>query len=295
MSAASHHRSPVLLLLSALGGLHPVRSGAAPADAGTGAPGASRKPALRAPRLYVLDCGTLLSGSAEEYGLARNEVADPNMADPCFLVMHPRGILLFDTGLPDRLAGRATELEGYGLRVTTPLRAQLAEIGVTPAEMTYLALSHSHFDHIGNAPDFAGATWVAQKAELDAVFGTGAPGPPPPELAALAKARKRVIQGDHDVFGDGTVLLLSTPGHTPGHQSLYVKLARTGGVVISGDLYHHDEERTLDRMPAEERTSGTPESRRKIETVLSRKKARLWIGHSTAFFREAVKAPRWYE
>ncbi|RPH72044.1 MAG: MBL fold metallo-hydrolase [Myxococcaceae bacterium] len=203
MSVARHHRSPVLLLLFALGSLHPVRSGAAPPDAGTGAPGATRKPALRAPRLYVLDCGTLLSGSAEEYGLARNEVADPNMA--------------------------------------------------------------------------------------------GAPGPPPPELAALAKARKRVIQGDHDVFGDGTVLLLSTPGHTPGHQSLYVKLVRTGGVVISGDLYHHDEERTLDRMPAEERTTGTPESRRKIETVLSRKKARLWIGHSTAFFRDAVKAPRWYE
>jgi N-acyl homoserine lactone hydrolase len=204
----------------------------------------------------VLDCGTLLSASAEEYGLARNEVADPNMADPCFLVMHPRGMLLFDTGLPDRLAGQSVELEAYTLNVTTPLRTQLAEIGVTPAQVTHLALSHSHFDHIGNAPDFGGATWIAQKAELDAVFGAGATEPPPPELAALAKGRKQVIQGDQDVFGDRTVVLLFTPGHTPGHQSLYVKLARTGGVVISGDLYHHDEERTLDRMPAEERKSG---------------------------------------
>lgn len=295
MSAARHHRGPALWLLVALAGLQPARSGAASADAGTGAPVATRKPALRTPRLYVLDCGTLLSASAEEYGLARNEVADPNMADPCFLVMHPRGILLFDTGLPDRLAGQSVELEGYTLNVTTPLRTQLAEIGVTPAQVTHLALSHSHFDHIGNAPDFGGATWIAQKAELDAVFGAGATESPPPELAALAKGRKQVIQGDHDVFGDGTVVLLFTPGHTPGHQSLYVKLARTGGVVISGDLYHHDEERTLDRMPAEERKTATPDSRRKIEKILTQKRARLWIGHSTAFFRDAVKAPRWYE
>lgn len=84
-------------------------------------------------------------------------------------------------------------------------------------------------------------------------------------------------------------------GADAGHPSLYVKLAKTGGVVISGDLYHHDEERTLGRMPAEERTTATPASRRKIETVLVRKHVQLWIGHSTAFFRSAVKAPRWYD
>ena len=250
---------------------------------------------LRSPRLYVLDCGAIGSDSAEEYGLARTEVADTSMADPCFLVMHPRGVLLFDTGLPDRLAGHPTELEGYRLSVKTPLRDQLAAIGLAPGDVTYLALSHSHFDHIGNAPDFSGATWIAQKAELDAVFGPGAREPAPGELQALSRARKQVIEGDHDVFGDGTVVLLFTPGHTPGHQSLYVKLAKTGAVVISGDLYHHDEERTLDRMPADERKTATPASRRKIETVLARKHATLWIGHSTAFFRTAVKAPRWYD
>jgi hypothetical protein len=74
-----------------------------------------------------------------------------------------------------------------------------------------------------------------------------------------------------------------------------VKLARTGGVVISGDLSHHTEERTLDRIPAEERATATPASRWKIETFLARKHAQLWIGHSTAFFRNAVRAPRWYD
>ena len=271
-----------------------VRAELSGADGGAGLAAPPRSE-LRSPRLYVLDCGTIRSDSAEEYGLARNEVADTNMADPCFLVVHRRGILLFDTGLADRIAGHPTVLEGYGLEVTTPLRAQLAAIGLRPGDVTHLALSHSHFDHIGNAPEFAGATWIAQKAELDSVFGPGAREPPPPELQALARSRKQVIQGDHDVFGDGTVMLLLTPGHTPGHQSLYVKLTKTGGVVISGDLFHHDEERTLDRMPAEERATATPASRRKIETVLARKHAQLWIGHSTAFFRSAVKSPRWYD
>jgi glyoxylase-like metal-dependent hydrolase (beta-lactamase superfamily II) len=289
---ASRHALPtVLSVLLALAGSSPARAEAP--DAGTSA--AAARARLKSPRLYVLDCGRLTSDSAEEYGLSRNEVADTSMADPCFLVVHPRGVLLFDTGLPDRLAGHPTTLEGYGLEVTTPLRAQLSAIGLSPADVTYLALSHSHFDHIGNAPDFAGATWIAQKAELDSIFGPAVKDPPPPELQALAHARKQVIEGDHDVFGDGTVVLLSTPGHTPGHQSLYVKLARTGGVVVSGDLYHHDEERTLDRMPAEERATATPASRRKIETFLARKHAQLWIGHSTTFFRNAVKSPRWYD
>ena len=287
-------RPSILALLVTIAASSLVHAATSGADAGTGIAVPARAE-LRSPRLYVLDCGTIRSDSAEDYGLARNEVADTNMADPCFLVVHRRGVLLFDTGLPDRLAGHPMVLEGYGLEVTTPLRAQLEAIGVHPGDVTHLALSHSHFDHIGNAPDFAGATWIVQKAELDAVFGKDAREAPPPELQALTTARKQVIQGDHDVFGDGTVVLLFTPGHTPGHQSLYVKLARTGGVVISGDLYHHDEERTLDRMPADERTKATPASRRMIETVLARKHAQLWIGHSASFFRNAVKAPRWYD
>ncbi|HEY3585589.1 MAG TPA: N-acyl homoserine lactonase family protein [Myxococcaceae bacterium] len=287
-------RSSILAFLATIAASSHAHTATSGADAGTGV-AAPVKVALPTPRLYVLDCGRIQSASAEEYGLGPNEVADTSMADPCFLVVHRRGVLLFDTGLPDRLVGHPTVLEGYGLEVNTPLRAQLEAIGFRPSDVTHLALSHSHFDHIGNAPDFAGATWIAQKAELDAVFGKDAREPPPPELQALAHARKQVIEGDHDVFGDGTVVLLFTPGHTPGHQSLYVKLAKTGGVVISGDLYHHDDERTLDRMPADERKKATPASRRKIETVLVHKHAQLWIGHSTTFFRNAVKAPSWYD
>ena len=97
------------------------------------------------------------------------------------------------------------------------------------------------------------------------------------------------------MFGDGTVILKFTPGHTPGHQSLYVKLVHTGGVVIAGDLYHYAEERTLHRMPKEEETTGTPASRDMIERFLKEKNAQLWIGHSTVFFKNAIKSPGWYD
>jgi glyoxylase-like metal-dependent hydrolase (beta-lactamase superfamily II) len=261
-------------------------------------PGFSPLPKVTSVRLYVIDCGTLVYNRPEDYDLTREEVADTNMSVPCFLVIHPRGILLFDTGLSDRLVGRPLYEnvdEGYGQIKFTTLRGQLADIGVTPADITYLAISHRHWDHVGNANDYAGSTWLTQKAELDFMFGPTADAAHLPLYSRLAQARKQVFGGDHDVFGDGTVVLKFTPGHTPGHQSLYVKLAKTGGVLIAGDLYHYSEERTLHRMPKEEEATGTPQSREAIERFLKAQNAQLWVGHSTTFFKNAIKSPGWYE
>jgi glyoxylase-like metal-dependent hydrolase (beta-lactamase superfamily II) len=261
-------------------------------------PGLAPLPRVTSPRLYVIDCGTLVYNRPEDYQLTREQVADTNMSVPCFLVLHPKGILLFDTGLSDRLVGRPLYENidgGYGQIKFNTLRGQLADIGVAPSDITYLAISHSHFDHVGNANDYAGAIWLTQKAERDFMFGPRAEQAYLPLYDALAHARQVVFQGDHDVFGDGTVVLKFTPGHTPGHQALYVRLAKTGGVVISGDLYHYAEERTLQRMPKEEETTGTPVSRASIERFLKEKNAQLWIGHSMAFFRTAIKSPGWYD
>jgi glyoxylase-like metal-dependent hydrolase (beta-lactamase superfamily II) len=246
----------------------------------------------------VIDCGTLIFNRPEDYNLTRDEVADTNMPVPCFLVIHPKGILLFDTGLSDSLVGRPVYenvVFGYGQLKFNSLKGQLADIGVSPADITYLALSHSHFDHVGNANDFAGSIWLAQKAEFDLMFGTHATPQGISDFAALAQARTQMIDGDHDVFDDGTVILKYAPGHTPGHQCLYVKLAQTGGILIAGDLYHYAEERTLHRMPTHEQTTATPASRAKIEDFVAEKGAQLWIGHSTSFFRDAIKSPGWYE
>jgi N-acyl homoserine lactone hydrolase len=284
-------RTQLSLALLALNGLLAAAAPAQTTVSRQRPPGLAPLPVVSSARLYVIDCGTLTSSRPEEFNLTREEVADTNMIVTCFLVIHPKGILLFDTGLSDRLVGRPlyeNYVYGYGQIKFNTLKGQLADIGVAAEDITYLALSHSHFDHMGNADDYAGSIWLTQKPETDLVLRKSPDSP-------LAHARREVIDGDHDVFGDGTVVLKSTPGHTPGHQSLFVKLAKTGSVVLSGDLYHYPEERTLHRMPPEELKTATPASRAMIDQFLIDKKAQLWIGHSIAFFKDAVKSPGWYE
>ncbi|WP_242124270.1 N-acyl homoserine lactonase family protein [Sphingobium sp. Sx8-8] len=254
-------------------------------------------PRVTTPRLYVIDCGYLTTNRPEAFGLTRDEVADSNMPVTCYLVIHPKGVLLYDTGLSDLLVGRPAyehSVFGWGQIKMRSLRGELADIGLAPEDITYLALSHGHFDHVGNANMFAGSTWLTPRAEYADMFEKGATFSLA-DYAALAHSRKILYDGDHDVFGDGTVILKATPGHTPGHQSLYVKLAHTGGVILSGDLYHYEEELTKDRMPERERHSGTPESRRALADFAARTHSQLWIGHSTAFFRNARKSPAWYD
>ena len=261
-------------------------------------PGMASLPVVASPQLYVLDCGTLIYNQPESFGLSREEVASSNMSVSCFLVIHPKGILLFDAGLSDALVGLPfyqNIIGGYGQLKLNTLRGQLADIGVTPDKITYLALSHSHYDHLGNANDYAGSTWLARKTESDLMFRPGINPRIAKEYSALAQARTKFIDGDYDVFGDGSVVLKSTPGHTPGHQSLFVKLVHNGGVVIAGDLYHYAEERSLNRMPQRERTTETPASRAAIDTFLADTHSQLWIGHSIDFFRDARKSPAWYD
>jgi N-acyl homoserine lactone hydrolase len=255
-------------------------------------------PKVTGVRLYVVDCGTIISHEPERFGLRREDVPDPDFSDPCFLVMHPKGMLLFDTGLTDAQVGRPIfeNKNGYeGLLKTTTLKGELANIGVTAPMITYLAISHSHWDHVGNANEFAGSTWLARKAEYDFMFAPTVTPAARKNYDALAQSHIQYIQGDHDVFGDGSVVLLSTPGHSPGHQSLYVRLAHTGGVVISGDLYHYSAERTLNRVPPREQSLETPASRKKVDDFLQRTHSQLWIGHAIDWYQNAVKAPGWYD
>src|SRR5262249_24939347 len=146
--------------------------------------------------------------------------------------------MIWDTGeIPDSAFSSGVKPQTQGAFVVDrPLLPQLAAIGYTPADITYLALSHYHGDHVANANAFAGSTWIVQKGDRDPIFAarqnTGkklGEVADPSFFTQLAKSKTMVLNGeDHDVFGDGTVVIKFTPGHTPGHQSLFLKLAKTG-------------------------------------------------------------------
>ena len=246
-------------------------------------------------RMYVLDCGTLLNREPSAYDLTKEQVGGVSeLSDPCFLLVHPRGTLLWETGIEQVAENRPERFRRD--RIDKSLKSQLAEIGYSPASLTYLAVSHLHGDHIGNANDYAGSTWIVQKVERDYMFREGLPpNISPKEYAALKNSKTIVIEGDHDVFGDGSVMLLATPGHTPGHQSLFVKLVRTGPVLLSGDLFHYPAERTFNKMPRADEARQTAASRVKAEALLKKTGAQLWIQHDVIANAKLKKSPAYYE
>ena len=260
-------------------------------------------------RLYVFDCGTLHVADLSRFQLKPEEVAERDLAVACFLVAHPKGTLMWDpgavpdadwkpTGAPVRHEMVLADGQKRTVTVRRPLLAQLAEVGFAPSDVTYLALSHYHYDHTANANAFSGATWLVRKTERDAMFAATPPGVTQPSTyAALRNARTLLVEhDDHDVFDDGTVVIKSAPGHTHGHLMLWVKLAKTGSVLLSGDLWHYPEERELDRVPTFELDQRqTRQTRAAVKAFLVRTGTQLWIQHDLAANAKLRKAPAYYE
>jgi glyoxylase-like metal-dependent hydrolase (beta-lactamase superfamily II) len=251
-------------------------------------------------RLYVFDCGSLNILDTSPYQLTKAELATTYMACPCFLVAHPKGTMIWDAGaVPDRdfkPGGAPATLRSA--TAARPLTAQLAEIGYVPADITYQAFSHFHWDHIGNANVFASATWLVRKLERDIMFADPpSPRTEPANYSALKNSRTVIVTKDeHDVFSDGTVVIKSTPGHSPDHQVLFLKLVKTGPILLSGDLYHYPEERTLNRVPTTEFNVGqTIASRAAVEAFLKKTGAQLWIQHDFTANAKLRRAPEFYE
>jgi glyoxylase-like metal-dependent hydrolase (beta-lactamase superfamily II) len=257
-------------------------------------------------RLYVFDGGTLESDPAR-YQLTKEDVGVTQLAVAAYLVAHPKGLLMWDTaavpdgewsptGSPVRQRLQLADGQERFVTLARPLMSQLLATGYTPADVRFLALSHYHWDHTANAGLFSGATWLVRQAERDAMFAEKSAGRPA-TYAPLEKSRTAIVNADeHDVFGDGAVILKAAPGHTPGHQVLYVNLRETGPVVLSGDLYHYAAERTMNRYPTFElNVEQTRASRAALETFLTRTKARLWIQHDFTSHAALKKAPEYYQ
>ncbi len=219
-----------------------------------------------------------------------------------YLIVHPKGTLLWDSGvIPDSdiEAGKGEQKRGATtLKATKTLKSQLAAVGYAPRDITYFALSHDHFDHTANANAFSGSTWIVQQPERDAMFADK-PGPATvaAPYAALKNSKTQILHGeDYDVFGDGSVVIKAAYGHTPGHQVLYVKLQRSGPILLAGDLYHYQEERGTDKTPGFEfDAQQSLASRAAIEAFLKKSGAQLWIEHDLANFNKQKKSPAFYD
>jgi N-acyl homoserine lactone hydrolase len=245
-------------------------------------------------RLYVIDCGWAHAADQSRWSPGVNTGVPIDLSNNCYLIHHSsEGYLLWDTGVTDRLAalpaGQYVQATGQTWYRTQTLVTTLAGLGVKPAAVGYVAISHVHPDHVGNVDEFPDATMIIQKAEWE--YGLKLP------LKPFSSERKaQLIEGDKDLFGDGSLTILFTPGHTPGHQSLLVHLKKSGYVVLSGDVVHFQSNWDYRRVPgfnADKAQSAA--SMEKIARVVAENHAQLWINHDKASSDARRHAPEFYE
>jgi N-acyl homoserine lactone hydrolase len=245
-------------------------------------------------KLYILNCGEGVAGDISRWSPGVNEGKSMDFVDNCYLIKHSQGWFVWDTGIPDGVAAMPNGLVPADPRATTwrrpkTLASQLDELGVKPADIKSMAVSHTHPDHIGNVEMFPTAMLYVQKAEYEWPGAEGKPRFKPEHPVTL-------LEGDRDIFGDGSLTIISTPGHTPGHQSLVVKLPKTGEVVLSGDAVHFQSNWENRGVPVNNVSKDqTLASMQKIADILDKDKARLWINHDKAQ-RDTLKlSPAFYE
>jgi glyoxylase-like metal-dependent hydrolase (beta-lactamase superfamily II) len=235
--------------------------------------------------LWRLDCGSIDVdlGAFSDTGLFQGQRR--NLVASCYLIRNGNRLLLWDTGLDGALAGKPRDEDGSELKET--IVTQLARIGVAPAEVTYVGLSHYHYDHTGQAPDFPNATLLPGKGDWQAIQVR-------PEFEPRFRrwltggGKIEPVEGDKDVFGDGRVMILKMPGHTPGHQALLVRLA-SGPVLISGDQYHFTENRKVGGVPSfNTDRADTLASHDRFEKLAANLKAKVIIQHEP---RDVAKLP----
>jgi N-acyl homoserine lactone hydrolase len=254
-------------------------------------------------RLYVINCGHIEIKDLSRWSPPGVNVGKAfEFSDNCYLIQHRKGMMLWDSGLADALVAKPEGVPMAGgvfvLKRSKTLASELAEIGVKPEQISRVAFSHTHSDHVGNANMFAGATLYMQQTEYDAAFG--------PDAAKLnfnteyyEKLRTTPVvklHGDYDVFGDGSVTIISTPGHTPGHQSLMVRLPKKGTVILSGDIAHFEENWKNRFAPAFNfNHDQSVASMEKVAALLKENDAVLWINHDKAQSETIPHSPAYVE
>ena len=243
-----------------------------------------------AAKLYRLDCGYSRANDESVWTPGKNIGRSIEFSSTCWLAKHGSDWLLWDTGVPESTLndprGWSTLPELIVYHLHKSVTEQLAEIGLKPRDIGRVAISHTHGDHIGNLGLFPNATILMQQAEYRWIHSPDGPNDNVNQLMALARKlmgtpkNLQLIDGDTDVFGDGSVTLLSTPGHTPGHQSLLVRLKTSGFIVLSGDVVHTEENFAENVVPSLNTDKAESiASMQRVRKLLAVYKARLFINH----------------
>jgi N-acyl homoserine lactone hydrolase len=245
-------------------------------------------------RLYVIDCGFAHAEDQSLWSPGVNVNVPIDFSDNCYLIRHSTaGYLLWDTGITDRLTALpqgqpVPPLKQVWYRKQTLIDA-LAVIGVNPSDIAYVAVSHLHPDHVGNVDEFPQAILVMQRVEWEAAKTL-------PQKLFNPERKVELLDGDKDIFGDGSLTVLSTSGHTAGHQSLLVHLEKTGNVVLTGDAAHFQANFDKRRVPGfnADRDKSIA-SMEKLARIAKEKHAQIWINHDKASSEERRHVPEFYE
>lgn len=231
--------------------------------------------------MYVFDVGKIQVNDISQLNGGEEVTAPVYFTNTAFLIRHRKGDLIWDTGFADSAVnhpmGEVTS--PYYSTMQKTLRSQLDEIGVDPTKVKYLAVSHKHPDHSGNMSLFSESTIILQKAEYEALFESETSGI---VLDGLHDNEFIKLEGELDVFGDGSVVIIPTPGHTTGHQVLFVNLPETGPIVLSGDLWLFNTGIRSQAVPLfNENVEETSTSWERVNTLIQEKKATLWVQHDS--------------
>jgi N-acyl homoserine lactone hydrolase len=243
-----------------------------------------------AERLLRLDCGHSLANDESVWMPGENVGRSIEFSSTCWLIKHRSQWLLWDTGVPESTLndpkGWSTLPKLIVYHLDKSISDQLAVIGLKPRDITFVAISHTHGDHIGNLGLFPDSTILMQETEYNWIHSPNGPNDNVNQLMALARQlmgkpkKLRLIKGDTDVFGDGSVTLLATPGHTPGHQSLLVHLKNSGFIILSGDVAHSKENFDHNIVPSLNTDKASSiASMDKVRRMIATYKAKLFINH----------------
>ena len=259
-----------------------------------------------ADKLYRLDGGHSLANDESVWTPGENVGRSIAFSSTCWLIQRGSQWLLWDTGVPESALndpkGWSTLPKLIVYHLDKTLTDQLATIGLKTTDITYVAVSHTHGDHIGNVRLFPDSTVLIQRAEYEWISSPDGPNDNVNQLKALAREllgtpkHLRLLEGDTDVFGDNSVTLVSTPGHTPGSQSLLVHLKNSGFIILSGDVVHLEENFEKNTVPSlNTDKAASIASMDRISRMIGTYQAKLFINHDKAQSDTLRLLPEFYD